>query len=405
MESKTKIINFGILVVSIIVSLLLCELFLHLILTPHKIASGWQWHNSPLSTLSVYKNDVPNELGYRGQPIKYEKDDYVVVLLGDSQVEAATSPSEKMPERYLQKYLTARMNRSVKVFTLGSAGYGQDQELIALENYYKKYRADLVLVWATPINDFWENAFPDRRNRKFAGHIKPTYKLENNILRGPYFRSDFFYDKHDYSELINLVMMSIPKLGIGPIEQNILKQWLKELPPPHQKNANESCNNLKQMNDKEFDALKVKPDANYLLTTKEDFMDSRSHYSPFAVNRSPRDNYLVNLTRKLYVRLNQTAAINHSRFRVFYPDRYELDRLFLKYVKCVQYGSDRSTAIPVKMDQVALLREVVPPEKLVIFDLPGGQELSFSDTDFHLSALGNQRAMNNLAPLLVESPE
>ena len=389
------------MICSLVASLLLAELMLHIIYSPHKIASGWSWHNSPVRNLSIYKNDVPNELGFRGQPIKYEKDDYVVLLLGDSQVEAATSPSEKMPEKQLQKYLTAQMNRSVKVFTLGAAGYGQDQELIALENYYKKYRADLVLVWATPVNDFWENAFPDRRIRKFAGHIKPTFKLVNNVLQGPYFESDFVHDKYDYSELLHLIMMSIPRLGVGPIEQNILRKWLQDLPPPHAKISNESCNNLQQIGDKEFDVSKIKPEANYILITREDFIDSRSHYSPFAVNRSPRDNYLVNITGKLYERINDTASKNHSQFRVFYPDRFEFDRLYLNHVKCVQYGSDRSTAMPVKMDQVSLLKEVIPPEKLIVFDLPGGQELSFSETNPHLSDIGNERAMKNLAPLLV----
>jgi hypothetical protein len=399
---KIKSVNFVLLIVSLVVSLLVAELILHIIFAPHKISSGWLWHDSPLRNLSIYKNDMPNELGFRGQPIKYEKDDYVVVLLGDSQAEAATSPLEKMPERLLQKYLTEQIGRSVKVFTLGAAGYGQDQELIALEKYYKKYRADLVLVWATPVNDFWENAFPDRRIRWFAGHIKPTYKLVNNVLQGPYFESDFIHDKYDYSELLHLVMMSVPKLGIGPIEQNILKEWLKDLPPPHDKIPNESCNNLQQIGEKEYDILKIKPKGKYILITREDFIDSRSHFSPFAVNRSPRDNYLVNITRKLYERINETADKNHSQFRVFFPDRYEFDRSSLEPVECIQYGSDRSTAIPIKMDQVSLLKEIISPDKLIVFDLQGGMELSFSETNPHLSDIGNERVMRNLAPLLVK---
>jgi hypothetical protein len=406
--SKKNTINYALMIVSLVVSLLLAELMLRIMYFPHKVSSGWLWHNSPLRNLSIYKNDVPNELGYRGQSIKYGKDDYVVVLIGDSQVEAATSPSDKMPEKLLQKYLTTQMNRSVKVFSLGAAGYGQDQELIALEKYYKKYRADLVLVWATPSNDFWENAFPDRRVRKFAGHIKPTFKLVNNVLQGPYFESDFIYNKNDYSELLYLIMKSIPKMESGPQEQIILKKWLNDLPPSHDKTRmqNESCNNLPQITQKEYGKqfFELKPDSKYILITKEDFIDSRSNFSPFAVHRSPRDNYLVNLTRKLYERMNDTASKNHSKFRVFYPDR-EDDRMDINFIKCVQYGSDSSTAMPVKLDEVSLLKEVILPEKLIVYDLRGRAELSFSNTNPHLSDIGNERAMKKLAPLLANLPE
>jgi hypothetical protein len=221
------------------------------------------------------------------------------------------------------------------------------------------------------------------------------------MLQGPYFESDFIYDKYDYSELLYLVMMSIPKLESGPVEHKILRKWLKELPPHHENISNESCKDLTPIGEKEFDVRNIKPEANYILISKEDFIDSRSHFSPYAVKRSPRDQYLVDLSRKLYERIHDTASKNRSKFKVFYPDRYELDRLYLKHVKCVQYKSDRSTALPIKMDQVSLLKEVLPPENLIVFDLPGGQELSFSETNPHLSDIGNERAMKNLAPLLM----
>jgi hypothetical protein len=94
--------NIMVVIITLIVSLLLAEFILRKIYYPHKVASGWSWLNGPTHDSSLFRNELPNELGYRGQPIKYEKNDYVVVLIGDSQVEAATSPSDKMPEKLLQ---------------------------------------------------------------------------------------------------------------------------------------------------------------------------------------------------------------------------------------------------------------------------------------------------------------
>src|SRR5690348_8142053 len=93
-----------------------------------------------------------NQLGYRGQPVEYADSDFVVVLVGDSQVEAKACAFEWMPERRLQLYLNAA-GRPVKVFSVGASGYGQDQELLALREYFGRHRADLVVLWETPLND------------------------------------------------------------------------------------------------------------------------------------------------------------------------------------------------------------------------------------------------------------
>lgn len=80
----------------------------------------WGWHYKE-------KANQINELGFRGQPIAYEDNDYVVVLVGDSQVESARGRFKEMPEKRLDVHLSRLLGRSVKVFTVGAAGYGQDQ--------------------------------------------------------------------------------------------------------------------------------------------------------------------------------------------------------------------------------------------------------------------------------------
>src|SRR5512136_2318908 len=127
-------------VISTALSVVVFELFLEHVARVERIPSGWVWAGSPRCILSKSTGDSEaNQFGYRGQPIKYEKDDYVVVLLGDSQVESASEPLDKMPERLLEAELAKHMGRPVKVFSLAASAWGQDQQLQALERYLKTY--------------------------------------------------------------------------------------------------------------------------------------------------------------------------------------------------------------------------------------------------------------------------
>src|SRR6266576_2289533 len=99
--------------------LLIAEVTLRVLDVPRSYPlSGWK---SPVENPAE-----KNEIGFRGQPIQYAKDDFVIVLLGDSSVEAAACSYETMPERRLQAHLNAG-GRRVRVFSLGTGGYGQDQ--------------------------------------------------------------------------------------------------------------------------------------------------------------------------------------------------------------------------------------------------------------------------------------
>src|ERR1041385_1665090 len=152
------------IIVGRLISLLAGEAGLRLVRHPSAIPSGWGWEQSPRRNLAALDDTGHNELGLRGVPFSYESGDIVILLLDDSQVEAATSSPRMMPERLLQTYLTKQdLHRSVKVFSLAASGWGHDQQLLALERYFKTHRADLVVQWITPGNDFRENAFPDER--------------------------------------------------------------------------------------------------------------------------------------------------------------------------------------------------------------------------------------------------
>ena len=167
--------NGVIAVTSIALSLVIAEALLRVFDYPKTGKSGW--HGGPLGEV--------NQLGFRGQRIEYGESDRVVVLLGDSQVAAEAVPPEQMPERRLQAHLAAASpGAAVKVFTVGSGGYGTDQEYLALRAYLERYRADVVLLWITLSNDVWNNVFPTHWPRN--GAPKPTFRLQDGRLLGPH---------------------------------------------------------------------------------------------------------------------------------------------------------------------------------------------------------------------------
>lgn len=52
-----------------------------------------------------------------------------------------------------------------------------------LKKYFKKYRADLIVLWFTPENDVWNNMFPTTWPQR--GSPKPTFWLKDGKLQGP----------------------------------------------------------------------------------------------------------------------------------------------------------------------------------------------------------------------------
>ena len=116
--SNSKI-NICLLVFSLCFALVFAELSLRAFdYPPHEVAG---WKNQ------YYPDNQINQLGFRGQKIDYDDDDFVVVLLGDSYVSSGSSPFDSMPEKILE-HLLRISGAKVKVFTLGTDGYGQDQE-------------------------------------------------------------------------------------------------------------------------------------------------------------------------------------------------------------------------------------------------------------------------------------
>lgn len=209
------------IVFGIIFSLAVGVILIQLLYNPTPIYAGW---NSLTGLAGISQNQV-NQFHFRGRSIEYEDDDFVIVLLGDSQVEARACAYGWIPERRLEHYLNTDSGKKVRVFTLGASGYGQDQQLLALQAYLKKYRANLVVLWQTPVNDVFNNMFPT--NWPANGAPKPTFWLENGELRGPNYRLGEPIDQRSRVKVVNLLNRLF-------MNKDMDGEWEKYFPQPYQ---------------------------------------------------------------------------------------------------------------------------------------------------------------------------
>ncbi|MBI4864814.1 MAG: hypothetical protein HY815_31840, partial [Candidatus Riflebacteria bacterium] len=238
------------------------------------LRAGWRWMGPARQA---------NQLGYRGQPIRISGGDRVVVLVGDSQVEATACPPESMPERRLEQHLRARDPR-YRVFTLGSRSYGNDQEYLALREYFGRYRADAVVLWQTFNNDVWNNVFPT--NWPEDGWMKPTFWLENGVLKGPNYQPGEVIRRPARTKIgAVLGRLFHPRKGLDT-------SWERHLPAPYRP--------LTRYEGPFVDDWDPSDPKNKMPTLRfENLENEKSHFAVGLYPRSERMQYGLDLTRKL----------------------------------------------------------------------------------------------------------
>lgn len=162
--------NIFFAVMIFIIIFLFVELSLNLAqIRPSNASYGW---NNAHNTYNKYINKIEvNEYGNRDLPkAKRFKNKSNIILLGDSQIELSQK-SQNMPARILEKKLKGNFN----VYSIGSWGWGNDQQLLFLKNNINEIKPKYVVLFFTS-NDLENNL----NHIGFNGE-KPTYKINNNF--------------------------------------------------------------------------------------------------------------------------------------------------------------------------------------------------------------------------------
>ncbi len=162
--------NIFFAIITFIVIFLLFELLVNFAKI-RPLNSNYGWSNAH-DKYSKYINRIEvNEYGNRDLPkAKRFKNKNNIILLGDSQIELSQE-SQNMPARILEN----KLNRNFNVYSIGSWGWGNDQQLLFLKNNINQIKPKYVILFFTS-NDLENNL----NHIGFKGE-KPTYKINNSF--------------------------------------------------------------------------------------------------------------------------------------------------------------------------------------------------------------------------------
>jgi hypothetical protein len=338
--------------------------------------AGWRTAHELYSDFA--KLSYVNQLGYRGHTTMASDSEFSIVLGGDSQVECTSCPDDHLPEDALREAFTER-GRKVRIISLGAAGFGADQELLALRSYFRAgYHADLVVVWQTPGNDIFNAMFPHMAPIVGVGKLKPTFRLgiEGELINPP----------GDIGELFCRWYLSCVyrKLRYGSMDA----YWEQWLPAPTQPIA-------------EASSLPV-------IDTAESIDRDKSHWSMWLEQLSPRMRYGIDLTRALYKEMAALAARHGAIFTLFDVNRHtalgleELVKntpMFQPGRKLVRHDG-KLFAVGDQPAYLANIKEISAGFPSIIADIDIKDHVVSPD-DGHLNQRGNKRVMEQLADALI----
>jgi len=151
----------------------------------------------------VFYEDRPTKLkinseGFRDieHKIENQENKYRIIFLGDSMVSSMEVDFEEMFPMIIKKKLENNYPGKFEVFNLGIPGFGTGQEYLVYENYAKKYKPNLILLFFL-VNDLSETCgksgykpfyFINENNTLVADEFKPRihskfeYLLSNSKL-------------------------------------------------------------------------------------------------------------------------------------------------------------------------------------------------------------------------------
>ena len=251
------------------------------------IEAAMRYRNWPAPVTSGWRASEPggprNQFGWRGQPARrHQPGEFLVVLTGAAAVECLRCPPNETLDAMLERALH-RYNPDARVITLGGAGYGQDQEYLALHEYFAIARADLVITWASIADDVPANTFRAVR-RSARPELKPSFALRGKDLVGP-------------TELIGEpVYKSKLSILVRPWFIDIDRNWTILLPPA------------------DPGAPSPPPGATARMRVDDRLEQQRSSWSIWLTPRPARVKYGIDLTRTLLSHMREVATLRGARF-------------------------------------------------------------------------------------------
>jgi hypothetical protein len=250
-----------------------------------------------------------NQFGLRGHRFDPSAD-VRIVLLGDSHVEAYAVAFDDMPERLLRRTLAGLMRTSVSVASIGSGGWGQDQELLALQAHIQAVRPSAVVLWFSAANDLWNNTFPTHFPRD--GTPKPTFWLEGTKVEGP--NLPWLEAYRPPGLYLAQAMRRARGIPIYPTDA----EWERRLPRPYRPSAPSTgaVSLVKTLSEARGVRVDEVPYFN-----DENFDTEKTHYSTYLVPESPRLTYSAALTRALLLRIRDLCEANGAKFFILMAER------------------------------------------------------------------------------------
>lgn len=378
-------------------SLLLAELALQFVNYPRYPLVSWAWDESPYRS-DEFKSDQVNQLKLRGKPIRYAEKDFVVVLLGDSQVEAGIQGQKVQPERILENLLAQYGIGGAKVFSIASAGWGLDQQLIALRQYFRSYRADAVVHMLTTGNDFWETGNIERSMTSVPGRLKPTFKLDERgqpVLHAP--------PVFDW-KLRHLLALSASRFrDAHPGDASIaLRDWRQHLPPADRVVAAPGeCPQREVGIAGTSPEQAARPEASdYTLSTDDDIDEARSPFSAALLPLSPRDAYFVKLTHTLQAEIEAEARSRKAQYVPVSWVRPSHEAPGLPVARCV-YSATTGKTYPADFSIFRKLARNPRIQSPLLEPFLENEAFSLHGIgDGHLNVMGNFSVLNSVAHAL-----
>jgi hypothetical protein len=258
-----------------VLSLAAVEMGMRYLDWPPPVTSGWRTTNP---------GGPVNQLGWRGQPWQpHRQTDFVVVMTGGA--ECTECPSDETLDVILERALR-RYNPSTRVVTLGSRGYSEDQEFLAVHEYFAHERADLVVTWASIAEDVPANMFRGARTAAGPSTLKPTFAWLDNDIRGP---SDVIGEKVYNFKLTTL---------LRPIFINLDSNWTRLLPAA------------------DPGASTAPPGISARLKVDDALEDQRTPLAIWLTPRPARVKYGIDLTHALLRHMRELATLHGAKFTV-----------------------------------------------------------------------------------------